>query len=213
MYTLYYAPGAASFAVHWMLLHIGAPFKLIRLDLEAGEQRSTKYLELNPDGRVPTLIVDGVARAETAALLMLLSERHPEWALAPALNDPARPQYLQTMFFLANTLQPAFRNWFYPHEAAGADNAAAVQSMARENIERAWSRLDAQMADGRQYLLGNALRAADFLATMLMRWSRNMPQTALQFDHLGAYIRRMWRLASLQSVHQQEGLSDWLVRT
>jgi glutathione S-transferase len=69
------------------------------------------------------------------------------------------------------------------------------------------------MADGRQYLLGNALCAADFLATMLMRWSRNMPRTALQFEYLGAYIRRMWRLSSLQSVHQQEGLSDWLVRT
>jgi glutathione S-transferase len=211
-YTLYYAPGAASFAVHWMLLHMGAPFELIKVDLTGGEQRSAKYLALNPDGRVPTLIVDGVPRFETAALLMLLAERHPEAGLAFGPGDPLRPPYLQTLFFLANTVQPAFRSWFYSHEPAGVAHSAEVQAFAHVYIERAWKRLDAQMSDGRRYLIGNGLSAADFLGTMLMRWSRNMPRTALQHDHLGAYIRRMWQVPSLQLVHEREGLTDWLVR-
>ena len=72
-YTLFYAPGAASLAVHWMLIELGAAFRAERLDLEAGEQRSPTFLQLNPAGRVPTLVVDGQICTESAALLMLLA--------------------------------------------------------------------------------------------------------------------------------------------
>ena len=36
MYRLYYAPGAASLAAHWMLIELGVPHELRRLDLVAG---------------------------------------------------------------------------------------------------------------------------------------------------------------------------------
>ncbi|HXQ30473.1 MAG TPA: glutathione S-transferase N-terminal domain-containing protein, partial [Steroidobacteraceae bacterium] len=83
MYTLYYMPGAASFAVHWLLLEIGAPHELQRIDGEAGEHKRPAYLKLNPNGLVPTLIVDGEPVYESAALLLLLAARHPEAHLAP----------------------------------------------------------------------------------------------------------------------------------
>src|SRR5579863_2515086 len=96
-YRLFYMPGTASFAVHWMLLEIGAPFELSKVDFAVKAQHAPEYLALNPDGVVPTLIVDGTPRSETAALLMLLAERHPEARLAPASGDPGRPEFLQTM--------------------------------------------------------------------------------------------------------------------
>jgi glutathione S-transferase len=37
MYTLYYAPGAASLVVHWLLIETGAKHELRRLDTAAGE--------------------------------------------------------------------------------------------------------------------------------------------------------------------------------
>ena len=45
------------------------------------------------------------------------------------------------MFFLANTLQPAYRAWFYPTEPAGQAHVDAAQTQARERIEWAWSRI------------------------------------------------------------------------
>lgn len=66
---------------------------------------------------VPTLIVEGAACTETAALALLLGERHPEAKLAPAPGSPLRPAYLQWTIYLANTLQPAFLLWFYPADA------------------------------------------------------------------------------------------------
>jgi glutathione S-transferase len=58
-YVLYYMPGTASTAVHWMLLEIGVPFDLRKVDFAQGAQRSPEYLALNPQGRVPTLLISG----------------------------------------------------------------------------------------------------------------------------------------------------------
>lgn len=210
MYTLYYAPSTAALAVHWMLIELGVPFDLVEIDLAAGEQRSAAYLAVNPSGHVPALIVDGRPRAECAALLMLLAERHPEAGLAPAPGAPERADYLQWMIYFANTLQPAFRAWFYPDEPAGPEQADAAMAHARPRIEAAFARLDRWFADGRAYLLGERLSAADFLATMLARWSRNMPKPATEWPHLGGYVDRMRAMPSLREVHAREGLTDWI---
>ena len=68
MYTLYYSPGTASMVVHLALLEIGAPHELRLVDFEADEQHSDEYLRLNAGGHVPTLVVDGRALTESAAL-------------------------------------------------------------------------------------------------------------------------------------------------
>jgi glutathione S-transferase len=210
MYKLYYSPSTASLAVHWMLIELGVPFELVLTDIEKGAQKSAEYLKLNPAGRVPTLVVDGAPHTEVAALLMLLAERHPEAGFAPAIGAPERADYLQWMFFCANTLQPAYRHWFYADEAAGPENAEAAKTRARANVEGGLARLDALLADGRKHLLGPKLSALDFLATMLTRWSRNMPKPATAWPHLGAYINRMRAMPSLREVHKREGLTDWI---
>lgn len=210
MYTLYYSPGAASFAVHWMLIELDVPFRLSKIDLAAREQRSTEFLALNPEGHVPAMTIDGIPRAECGALLMLLAERHPERKLAPQQGDEGRAEYLQTMFYLANTLQPAFRRWFYADEVAGPDNVDAVRLHARAKIESAWEQIDRRFGDGRHLILGRQLCAADFLLTMLMRWSRNMPLPANKFHNIAGYVTRMWSMPSLRLAHQREQLADWL---
>src|SRR3954449_2809812 len=148
MYQLYYTPGAASFAVHWILIELDQPFELIGLDFSTQEQKSSDYLKLNPLGQVPTLIVDGQPCTETTALLMLLAERHPEAGLAPAAGDPERAKYLGLMVYLANTLMPAFRAWFYPQDFGDAGDEEAVRENARGRIEAAFGQLDARLADG-----------------------------------------------------------------
>ena len=59
MYTLFYSPGSASMVIHQALLEIGAPHELKRVDFEAGAQRDPAYLKMNPQGVVPTLVIDG----------------------------------------------------------------------------------------------------------------------------------------------------------
>jgi glutathione S-transferase len=211
MYQLYYSPSTASLAVHWMLLELDAPFELVLTDTATGAHKHPDYLKLNPSGVVPTLIVDGAPVCEVAAILMLLAERHAEANLAPAIGAPERPAYLQWMVYLANTVMPAFRFWFYPHEPAGEAGAEAVTAVARARLDATWDRIDAQLArqDG-PYMLGARLSAVDFLATMLMRWSRGTPKPAAQWPHVARYLARMRAMPSLREVHAREGLTDWI---
>jgi glutathione S-transferase len=211
MYQLYYSPSTASLAVHWMLIEIGAPFELVLTDTATGAQKQPAYLKLNPSGVVPTLIVDGAPVCEVAAILMLLAERHADKGLAPAAGAPERAAYLQWMVYLANTVMPAFRAWFYPHEPAGEAGAEVVTTVAEARLAWIWDRVDAHLAaQPGPYMLGERLSAADFLATMLTRWSRNMPRPATAWPNIARYLARMRAMPSLREVHAREGLTDWI---
>lgn len=209
MYTLHYAPGAASLAPHWMLIELGVPFEEKRLDLEAGDQKKPEYLAINPAGLVPTLMVDGAPMTEAAALLLWLAEQHPEARLAPAPGTAARRDYYQWMLHLANTLQPAFRAWFYPHEPAGEAHVEAVQQAARSRVEACWERIDAHLGAKGPYMAGAPVTAVDFLAAMLMRWSRNMPKPATEWPQVRAYVARMKARPSFRELYAREGLTEW----
>ena len=209
MDVLYYAPGAASMVVHWLLLELDLPHELRLVDTSAGAQRSPEYLALNPNGVVPTLVMDGVPRFEAAALLMTLADRDPQHRFAPTHDDPLRADYHQWMFHLANAVQPLFRQWWYPHEPAGEANAELVRQSVAPRIVAAWDRLDARIANHGPYLLGDRLSAADFYLAMLLRWSRNMPRPATEWPHLAQFANRMRARPSFATLYAREGLTEW----
>lgn len=208
MYTLYYAPGAASMCVHMALIEAGADYVLQRVDLDAGQQRDPAYLALNPNGVVPTLLIDGVAHAEAAALLMLLADRHPGAGLAPAIAD--RAAWYQWLVHLTNTVQPMLRLWWYPRDIPGPpDIEAAVKSAAVAKLEAAWERIDAHLRAHGPYVLGAEFSAVDIFLTMLMRWSRHTPRQPTRWPALRNLAERVKARPSWKRVYALEGLTEW----
>ena len=209
-YTLYYSPGAASLVVHWLLLETGAAHTLALVDTSAGAQKRPEYLALNPNGVVPTLVIDGAPHYEAAALLMHLADAFPVAEFAPALSEPQRMDYTQWMFNLANMVQPLFRQWWYPHEPAGEANVEAVREHVQRRIEAEWQRIDRHLAEHGPHLLGGRLTAADFYLVMLMRWSRSMPKPATAWPHLSVLASRLKTRPSFAQLYEREGLTDWV---
>ncbi len=209
MYTLYYSPGAASMVVHWLLIEIGVPHTLHLLDTAAGEHKRPEYLALNPNGLVPTLLIEGQPVFEAAGLLLHLADAHPEAGFAPVAGTLKRARYYQWMLHLANTLQPPFRAWFYPGEPAGEGSIEASKQAARGRIEACWQRIDTHLGAHGPYLLGDDVSAVDFHLAMLMRWSRNMPRPASDWPHLAALIVRMKARPSFRTLYEREGLTEW----
>ena len=209
MYTLYYSPGTASMVVHLALLELDAAHELRLIDFDSKAQKDPEYLRLNPNGVVPTLIVDGAPVYECAALMLLLGERHADKGLAPMPGSARRATYLQWTLHLANTLQPAFRQWFYPTDFGPDDQADAMRDFARRRIEAAWDRIDAHLAAHGPYMLGAEFSLLDLYATMLMRWSRNMPKPADRWSALGALAQRVKERPSWKSLYAIESLSEW----
>ncbi len=209
MYTLYYAPGAASLVVHWLLIEIGAKHELRLLDMANGEHKRPEYLAINPSGVVPTLLIHGEPVSECAALVLHLADAHPSFGLAPAPGTIERARYYQWILHLANTLQPAFRTWFYPGEAAGDAHAEEAKALAQWRIEACWDRLEQHLVKRGPYLLGASVSAADFYLAMLMRWSRNMPRPATHWPQLDALAQRMKARPSFRILYEREGLTEW----
>lgn len=208
-YVLHYSPGSASLVVHWLLLELDVPHALVRVDTEAGAHKRPAYLALNPNGVVPTLVIDGVPQYESSALAMHLADAFPRAGLAPVPGDPRRMDYLQWMFNLATMVQPLLRQWWYPHEPAGETHAAQVRDCVQPRIHAQWARIDAHLAVNGPCLLGEAPSAADFHLVMLMRWSREMPRQALAWPHLAALAARLTARPSFATLYAREGLVHW----
>ena len=61
--TFYYSPQSSASPVHWTLEELGIPYEKVKIDLKENQQKKPEYLKLNPNGRVPLLVHDGVPRA------------------------------------------------------------------------------------------------------------------------------------------------------
>jgi glutathione S-transferase len=96
-------------APHIALHETGAPFESRPISLARKENRTPAYLALNPEGKVPTLLVEGTPLTEVAAILFYLAKRFPKAALLPEGDLLAEAQAVSWMSFLASTVHPARR--------------------------------------------------------------------------------------------------------
>lgn len=170
MYKLYYANGSASMGVRVLLEEIGAPYELLDTSIDRDTPRPEGQLAVNPNGWVPVLLWDGGAMYEAAAITVFLCDRHAEAGLAPAVDDPARAAYLQTLVYFSNTLQTAYQQTYYPFRFVDdpADEPSAVRRGARR-VRESWQVIEDQIG-GSQWVLGERFSAVDIYLYMLTTW-------------------------------------------
>ena len=109
MLILYCSPGSSSMATHIALHETGAPFEPRLLSFKSKEQQRPDYLALNPEGKVPALVVDGRVLTEVAATLYYLAKTYPAAGLWPQGGIEAEAQAISWMSFIASTVHPARR--------------------------------------------------------------------------------------------------------
>jgi glutathione S-transferase len=75
-YTLYSMQESGNAYKPRLLMHLlGVPFRLIETDPRKGQTRNAEFLSLNPNGRVPLLILpDGRKLSESNAILIYFAE-------------------------------------------------------------------------------------------------------------------------------------------
>ena len=114
MLTLYFGPGASSMAPHIALHEIGAPFEGRPISLATGRRRTQPdFLAVNPEGKVPTLLIDGRALTEVAGILFYLARRYPDAGLLPDgdIEAEAQVDLLDVVHRLHRSIRRAARAW------------------------------------------------------------------------------------------------------
>ncbi|TCS65028.1 glutathione S-transferase family protein [Varunaivibrio sulfuroxidans] len=211
MYTLYFYPGNASMAPHFMLEDIGAEFQLRRLARETNEHKGAAYLKLNPCGRIPTLIDHDAPGGdlvifEAAAICLHLADAHPEANLAPALGTPERAHLYQWLIFLTNTIQEGVLTYAYPDRyTTDPDGVPAVKMAAEKRLTDMFAIVDSHL-ERRDYLLGAQFSLADYYLLMLTRWGRNLAAPPRDLPYLGASVARTLARPAVERAIATEGV-------
>jgi glutathione S-transferase len=176
MLTLYFAPGSSSMAVHIALHEIGVPFEGRPMSFK-DDLRAPDYLKLNPEGKVPTLIIDGRPLTEVAAILYYLAKRFPDAGLLPHDDIEADAQALSWMSFAASTLHPARKQ--------GPDHAREVWGIADRRLGNGWALQDYSIADIHLFRLywrfANSLKPApEAFPNLTAHYARMMARPAVR---------------------------------
>ena len=178
MLTLYFAPGTSSMAPHIALHEIGAPFESRHISLAKKENRTAEFLAINPEGKVPTLLIDGRALTEVAAILFYLARRFPDANLLPFGNLEAEAQVISWMSFIASTIHPARRQ--------GIEHARAVYEIAEKRLGKA------------EWAVGSYSIADIHLFRLFWRFRGSLNPAPGEFPNLSAHFDRMMSRPAVQ---------------
>ena len=126
MLTLYFAPGASSMAPHIALHEVGVPFEGKPVSLGRKETHTPEFLAINPEGKVPTMQIDGRVLTEVAGILFYLARRFPAAGLLPEGDAEAEGQIVSWMSFIASSIHPARRQ--------GLEHARAIYALADKRL-------------------------------------------------------------------------------
>jgi glutathione S-transferase len=107
MLTFYFAPGSSSMAVHIALHETGAPFEARPMSFATKDMQKPEFRAINPNGKVPTLLVDGRVLTEVAGCLFYLARTYPDANLLPVDDPEAEAQVVSWMSFIASAIHPA----------------------------------------------------------------------------------------------------------
>ncbi|MEJ0050883.1 MAG: glutathione S-transferase N-terminal domain-containing protein [Methylovirgula sp.] len=169
MLVLYFSPGSSSLAIHIALNEIGAPFEAKPVLVATKETRKPEFLAINPEGKVPSLLIDGRLLTEVLAILFYLGEKYPEGKLLPESLE-GKAQALSWMSFLASTVHGARAN--------GEEVRGAFRLAANRLGDRAWALGDYSVAD-------------IFLFRLFWRFAARFKFVAGEFPTLEAHRARM----------------------
>ena len=172
-YLLYGARGSGSCTVECALAEIGADCEVRRLSLRNDEQRESDYEAVNPQRKIPALVIDdGPVLTESVAILLTLDERHPEAGLLPPKGSFERAQALRWLLFAATEIYPVVEINDYPErfatDPAGTD---AMRERAREIWRTRWLVVEEHVS-GDPYFASDGFSLADIYLAVVSRWAQ-----------------------------------------
>lgn len=166
-YTFYTNPMSRGQIARWALHEAGADYDQVIVEWAA---KSPKFLEINPMGKVPTLVhhADDGDRVvtEAAAICLYLAEMHPEAGLLP--NDAEMADYYRWTFFAAGPVEQAITSRSLKFEPSPQQEAMAGWG----SFDRTMNALEAHL-DSVTWICGERFTMADVYVGSSVDWGLN----------------------------------------
>lgn len=147
----YTNPMSRARITRWMLEETGLPYDEVQLEFGTS-MKSPAFLAINPMGKVPALVHDGVAITENAAICLHLADLVPELGLLPPPGTPERGACYRWMLFaspLEFFITARRHGTIAPSMEAGYGNEADLLGTLESAVA------------GKRYLVGERFTVAD----------------------------------------------------
>ncbi|MEO1679080.1 MAG: glutathione S-transferase family protein [Pseudomonadota bacterium] len=194
MYSVIGSVKSRALRVLWMLEEIGAPYEHV-----AAPPRSADVLALNPSGKVPVLVEDGIPISDSTAILHYLADKHGMLTHPAGTLDRARQDSL-TQFLLDEfdaALWMAARHSFVLPEAL---RQSAIKDSLKWEFTRSQKTLVTRMAEG-PFLMGAEMTVPDIILAHCGIWAEvaHFPLTEPRLTDYLAGVRARAPLARAMS--------------
>jgi GSH-dependent disulfide-bond oxidoreductase len=168
-----------------MLAELGLDYQLKRVDLRQGEQKKSKYLSINPNGKIPALTDDEVVVFESGAILLYLAEKTGR--LLPT-SPRAKAEVLSWLFWQVGGPGPFFGQVHHFRDEEPREERAYAHFV--EEARRLASVLDGPLAI-REYVSGFYSIADIAIYPWFAAASENMPEILADTKHVRPWLARM----------------------
>ena len=145
------------------LAHKGLEVESIEIDWD---DRSPVE-EVSGQGLVPVIADGGEVVHDSAAILRYLEQRYPDPPLFP--SDPARRAEMDVFIDWFNEVWKYSPNTIEEELEKGSPDAAVIERHSALMVER--MDLFERLLDGRDYIMGDAVTAADFVAFPFLKYA------------------------------------------
>lgn len=201
---LYYSPGVCSQSVHITLNEAGIEHMIEKVDLaNKTTETGADYSRVNPLGYVPALeLDDGEVLLEAPAILQYVADLKPESGLAPANGTRERVRLQAELNYTASELHKSFGPFFAPVKPEGALKEQALAKLAKR-----FDALEAKLADGRAYVMGDKFTVADTYTFVVASWARLIGFDLAGYPKVQAYVERVRARPKVQETLRREGLA------
>lgn len=176
--VFYYAPKSTAVTVHWALEELGIPYERVDIDLAARDQDKAGYRSLNPNGKVPLVVHDGVAIFESAAILIHLGET---FGVERDLFPPPgfdRAEAVKWIVWTNATLAPAVGRFL-----------AGRTEGAQKELEQLLGIVDADLRR-KEFLAAGTFSLADVHLASFVDWIGRLGIALATWPALQAWVRR-----------------------
>ncbi|RMH46766.1 MAG: glutathione S-transferase family protein [Alphaproteobacteria bacterium] len=165
-----------------MLEELGAPYRHAPHMPQSAEVRA-----INPSGKVPVLVADGVPLTDSTAIIQFLADRHGRFTAPPGTIERARQDGF-TQFLLDEfdaLLWTAARHSFILPEHL---RQSAIKDTLRWEFRNAQAELVRRMGQG-PYLMGAAFSVPDIILTHCCNWA-TVARFPIEEDAIRDYLER-----------------------
>ena len=157
MIRFYYHPSPNPAKVALFLEEAGLPYEVVPVDTRKGEQHSSEFLKINPNGKTPALTDGDATLFDSNAILLYLAEKTGKFL--PDNSSASRAQLLSWLMFVATGIGPYSGQAVHFKHFAPEPKDYAVNRYMFE-ARRHFGILEARLAAGR-YMLGDSYTIVD----------------------------------------------------